>query len=119
MIAAKIEGTSPVEAAAQQHAKLVDAAQQFEAIFLGEMLKPMQAKDGGWGDGDSSGDSGSGGTLASYGVESVARAISKAGGLGIARQVVEKVSGEAASHRIRKTSGANEVLKSGKSVPIK
>ena len=123
MIAAKIEGTSPVQAAAQQHAKLVDAAQQFEAIFLGEILKPMQSKDGGWGDGDSSGDgdSGSGGTLASYGVESVARAISKAGGLGIARQVVAKVSGEAASHqaasheamshRTEKTSGSRRGTK--------
>jgi flagellar protein FlgJ len=97
MIAAKIEGTTPEAAASQHHAKLVDAAQQFEAIFMGELLKPMQSKDGSWGSDDSSsdGDGGSGGTLASYGVESMARAISKAGGMGIARQVIEKVSREA------------------------
>ncbi len=116
MIAGKIEGATAVEGQAQQHARLVDAAQQFESIFLGEMLKPMQSKDGGWGEGDSSGDDsgGSGGTLASYGVESVARAIAKAGGLGIARQVVEKVSREAA-----KTSNDSAVLKSGKFPPIR
>lgn len=100
MITAKVAGTTETQAGAQQHAKLVDAAQQFEAIFLGEMLKPMQSKDGGWDGDSSSGESnGSGGTLASYGVESVARAIAKAGGLGIARQVVEKVS-----HQAEKTS---------------
>jgi peptidoglycan hydrolase FlgJ len=107
MIAAKIEGTTETQAAAQQHAKLVDAAQQFEAIFLGEMLKPLQSKDGGWGDENSSGDGdsgGSGGTLASYGVESVARAIAKAGGLGIARQVVEKVSRQAEKTSVERGS---------------
>jgi flagellar protein FlgJ len=77
---------------AAQHAKLVDAAQQFEGLLLQEMLKGMQSgKDG--DDGDDSSD-GSNDTLRSYGTESVAHAIAKGGGVGIARQVVEKVSKE-------------------------
>ncbi len=78
-------------AAAQQHAKLVDAAQQFEAMLLQEMLKPMQSKEGNWSgeDGDKSG--GDGDTLSSYGTEVVARAIARGGGLGIAKQVVQKI----------------------------
>ena len=76
---------------AQQHAKLVDAAQQFEAMLLQEMLKPMQSKEGSWdeGEGDKSGRDSE--TLSSYGTEAVARAIAKGGGLGIAKQVVQKV----------------------------
>ncbi|WP_263384269.1 hypothetical protein [Granulicella arctica] len=75
---------------AAQHTKLVDAAQQFEGMLLQEMLKGMQgSKDG--EDGDDSG-GGSNDTLRSFGTEAVARAIAKGGGVGIARQVVEKVT---------------------------
>jgi flagellar protein FlgJ len=74
---------------AAQHAKLVDAAQQFEGMLLQEMLKGMQtSKDG--EDGDDSTD-GSNDTLRSFGTEAVAHAIAKGGGVGIARQVVAKV----------------------------
>ena len=90
MVSPKVEGLSASDLAAQQHAKLVDAAQQFEAIFLGELLKPMQSKEGSWG-GEETGGDGSNETLATYGAESVAKAISKAGGMGIARQVIQKV----------------------------
>lgn len=81
--------------AAAQHAKLVDAAQQFEGMLLQEMLKGMQSSK----DGDDSDSSGGGGndTLRSFGTESVARAIAKGGGLGIARQIVQKVTVEQAS----------------------
>lgn len=75
-------------------AKLTDAAQQFEGMLLEEMLKPLR----------SSGDDGSGGengnsdagtdTINSFGVEAVAKAISRSGGLGIARQVLQQVTAE-------------------------
>ena len=67
-------------ASMQQHAKLVDAAQQFEAMLLQEMLKPMQSKEGGWGEDEGEKSEGDGDTLSSYGTEAVARAIAKGGG---------------------------------------
>lgn len=80
---------------AAAHTKLVDAAQQFEGMLLQEMLKGMQgSKDG--EDGDDSGGEGSD-TLRSFGTESVARAIAKGGGVGIARQIVEKVTAQRAA----------------------
>lgn len=78
---------------AAAHAKLVDAAQQFEGMLLQEMLKGMQVRKDGKDDDDSGGND----TLRSFGIESVARAIAKGGGLGIARQVVEKVTAERAA----------------------
>lgn len=82
-----------VDPAAAKQAKLVDAAHQFEGILLQEMLKSMNSgKDefaGNGDDGDNSGD-----TLRSYGTEAVATAISHAGGVGIAKQVIAKVTKE-------------------------
>ncbi len=86
----------PATKQATQHAKLVDAAQQFEGMLLQEMLKGMQTGK----DGEDTDDSGSGGndTLRSFGTESVARAIAKGGGVGIAKQIVAKVTLERAHH---------------------
>ena len=80
---------------AAAHTKLVDAAQQFEGMLLQEMLKGMQGSK----DGEDGEDAGGGGndTLRSFGTEAVARAIAKGGGVGIARQVVEKVTAERAA----------------------
>ena len=78
---------------AAQHAKLVDAAQQFEGMLLQEMLKGMQTdKDGMNGEDGSESSDGSNDTLRSFGTEAVANAISKGGGLGIAKQVIAKVT---------------------------
>ena len=81
-----------------QHNKLTDAAQQFEGMLLQELLKPMREhgfcqdesedKEEGSGFGD---------TLSSFGTESVATAIAKGGGLGIAKRVVAQVDSEKAS----------------------
>lgn len=77
----------------REHSRLVDAAQQFEAVLLQQMLKPLQ--EGGMdGEEKSPGSD----TMSSYGTESVARAIAKGGGLGIARQIVAKVSLERQQH---------------------
>jgi len=76
----------------QRHARLTDAAQQFEGIFLQEFLKPLQSgKDGLTGEdsSDSSTD-----TLQTYSTETLAKAISSRGGFGIARQVIEQVNRE-------------------------
>lgn len=80
-----------VAAEAQKHAKLVDAAQQFEAAMLQELLKPMQHGQSSWGDEEKNGDTALD-TMSSLGTEAIAKAISKGGGFGIAKQVVSKVA---------------------------
>jgi Rod binding domain-containing protein len=93
-------------AAAAEHRKLVDAAQQFEGMLLQEILKPMKEHgvcqgdqdQGSDGDGDGLAD-----TLSSYGTEAMATAIAKSGGLGIARRVVAQVEGE----RVSRSAGAS------------
>jgi Rod binding domain-containing protein len=75
----------------QKQAKLVDAAQQFEATMLQELLKPMQHGQDSWGGEEKSDDSASD-TISSFGTEAIAKAISKGGGFGIAKQIVSKVT---------------------------
>ena len=66
---------------ALQHRKLAAAAQQFEGMFLQQMLKPMSnmSKEDASDNGDDQ--AGDTSTYQSLGVESLARAISAAGGL--------------------------------------
>ncbi len=94
MIAALSSASATPDVAAR-HGKLVDAAQQFEAVFLQQMLKST-APDGqeqGAGQDDSGGGSQ---TYSSFGTEAVAKAIASAGGLGVARQIVRQVEHAAA-----------------------
>ena len=74
-----------------QDAKLADAAQGFEAMFLTEMLKPLKTAKEEMGD-DSKDQSAGSDTLSSFGTESLAKAIAKGGGMGIAKQIVQKVT---------------------------
>ena len=76
---------------AQKQAKLVDAAQQFEATMLQELLKPLQHGQSSWEGGESSDDTASD-TISSFGTEAIAKAISRGGGFGIAKQIVSKVT---------------------------
>jgi len=87
-------GANP--AATQRHARLVDAAQQFEGMLLEQLLKPLQkSQDSGFGsdpDTDSDPDRDSSlDTLSSYGTEAVANSIARSGGLGIARKLIADV----------------------------
>jgi len=106
-----VAGTNTADAA--QHRKLVDAAQQFEAMFLQELLKPMTAADK---DGDVDDGQGDSGTLQSFGTESLAKSISSAGGLGIARSVVAEIDRQHANHEPQKNSETE--LKSSPDAPI-
>lgn len=78
------------QANAERRSKLADAAQQFEAMMLQELLKPMRSSEDDLG-GEKSED-GSFDTIASFGTEAVAKAISKSGGLGIAKQIIQQLS---------------------------
>src|ERR1700722_15182710 len=93
---------SPI-AESQRQAKLVDAAQQFEATMLQELLKPMQHGQSSWGGEEKSDDSVSE-TISSFGTEAIAKAISKGGGFGIAKQIVSKVTLEHQRNSEKKTS---------------
>jgi flagellar protein FlgJ len=80
---------APIEV--QKQAKLLDAAQQFEATMLQELMKPMQHGQDSLGGEEKSDDSASD-TISSFGTEAIAKAISKGGGFGIAKQIVSKVT---------------------------
>jgi peptidoglycan hydrolase FlgJ len=90
---------------AQKQAKLVDAAQQFEAMMLQEMLKPMRGGQDSWGGDDKSDGDSASDTISSFGTEAFAKAISKGGGFGIAKQVVSQVKLEHQKTSEKKTPG--------------
>jgi peptidoglycan hydrolase FlgJ len=79
-------------ASAQPPSKLKNAAEEFEAMLLQEMLKPLRSKEDNWS-GDEKSDSASD-TISGFGCEAVAKAISARGGLGIAKQVIRQVAAE-------------------------
>jgi peptidoglycan hydrolase FlgJ len=113
----RIDLDTPIQLApqgdAQRHAKLVDAAQQFEASMLQELLKPMQHGQDSWG-GEEQSDDSSTDTLGSFGSEAMAKAIAKAGGFGIARQIVAKVALEGQKNSENKSVGANALSLHGR-----
>jgi peptidoglycan hydrolase FlgJ len=80
----------------QQRKQLVEAAQQFEAMLLQELLKPIQSGKDDWDttekDSDHSAD-----TLNGFGTEAVANAIAKNDGVGIARKIIQQVTHESSS----------------------
>ncbi len=91
-----------------QHHKLVEAAQQFEGMLMQEMLKPMREHGFCQDEGDDRQEgSGYADTLSSFGTESVATAIAKGGGLGIAKRVVQQVESEKAAHTDTAASGSH------------
>ena len=85
---------SPAATDAAKNSKLVDAAHQFESMLLQEMLKPMRLGQDSWGGDSSDATDSSMDTISSFGTEAVATAISRAGGLGIAKQVIRQVTQE-------------------------
>jgi len=97
----------PVQNSGTVDPKLVNAAQQFEGMLLQELLKPLRSNDEqNYWSGDTDSDSGAD-MINSFGVEAVATAISKSGGLGIARKVIEQVTAEhEKNHRTARKDGA-------------
>jgi flagellar protein FlgJ len=95
-------GSTPADA--MQHRRLTDAAQQFEGMFLQQMLKPLSTmgkEDGGDDkDGDDKAEDVS--TYQSLGVEAMAKAVSAAGGLGIAKNIVASVEKESRQRGVGK-----------------
>ena len=82
-------GLSVVESTGQakwlQHQRLTDAAHEFEAQMMKELVKPMTR----YGEDD---EEGSGNALAELSGEALGRSLSRAGGFGIADRIVASLS---------------------------
>src|ERR1700745_4324373 len=83
--------SQPATAEVHKQAKLIDAAQQFEATMLQQLLKPLEYGHSSWG-GEQKSDDTASDTISSFGTEAIAKAISNGGGFGIAKQIVSKVT---------------------------
>ena len=95
---------------AAKTARLTRAAQQFEAMMMGEMLKGMQFGGApGTGDAEDAESSGEGGgaaaTIRGMGTDALARALAEHGGMGIAKKLVGEVKAEGAAVK-RRQDGA-------------
>ncbi|MGP8269772.1 MAG: hypothetical protein ACLQLH_06870 [Terracidiphilus sp.] len=86
--------TSEIERQTLPQPRLVRAAHEFEAQMMKEIMKPMTSASSSLiGDEDDSDTSfGSSGALGQFASETLARALSDHGGLGIANQIVRELS---------------------------
>lgn len=82
--------TAPATTAGRRNPKLERSAHEFEAGLMSELIKPLQQSDGLTGE-ESEDVAGSGGALASFASESLARAISERGGFGIADRILHQL----------------------------
>jgi Rod binding domain-containing protein len=99
--------------------RLERSAHEFEASLMAELLKPMQESDGLTGDDSGDGGSGSGGALAGFASESLARAISDRGGFGIADRILRQLEpGHSTGQKGQKGSAITKGLKLSGSQPI-
>lgn len=80
-------------AAGEASPQLKNAAHEFEAMFLKELLKPLEEHAGfSGGDDDSDDDSGAESSMLEYGTEAMAKSLSEHGGIGIARMVLARLA---------------------------
>jgi Rod binding domain-containing protein len=120
---AKLESRGEVQntsAAAGQtgNPRLERSAHEFEASLMAELLKPLQGGDGLTGE-DSGEGEGSGGALAGFASESLARAISERGGFGIADRILHQLeSSHAGSGKDQTENPVQKGLKLSVSQPI-
>lgn len=67
---------------------VAEAARQFEALLIAQLLKAAHGEDQGWlGTGEDTGDS----TASSLAEEQFAQALAQSGGLGLSSQIVSKL----------------------------
>jgi|SRR5579883_2796115 len=79
-------------------AKIKEAAHQFEALLIGQMMKSMRDSEGGWlgtgGDESSS-------SAMEYGQEMFAQSMAKSGGLGLADMISKGLERPAGSQALQ------------------
>lgn len=87
--------------------RLLNAAHEFEAQMMKELLKPMTGQDGLSDEAEQNrGAAGSGGTLGQFASEALAQAISRHGGFGIANRIIHELSRSGNSSLSGKISAA-------------
>jgi flagellar protein FlgJ len=79
-----LAGTGATSRAVDSPEKIKDAAKQFEALLIAQMMKSMRDSEGGW---LGTGDDDSAQSAMEYGQEVFAQAMSNGGGLGLANMV--------------------------------
>ena len=84
-----VGGSAAERGAATPSPRLANAAHEFEGQMMMELLKPMTAGDALSADDE---DSGAGSALGDFATESLAQAISRGGGLGIANLILGELS---------------------------
>jgi Rod binding domain-containing protein len=72
-------------------AKIGHAAQQFEALLIGQILHSAHGNDSGWLD---SGDDASGSSAIDFAEEQLANTIAQSGGLGLAKMITRGLERE-------------------------
>jgi Rod binding domain-containing protein len=87
--------------------RLLGAAHEFEAQMMKELLKPMSAGNALGESQDDDEDAGSSGALGEFASETLGRALSEAGGLGIADSIMKSLS--------QRGNGSNSAQEKGKS----
>ena len=114
-LASQSTSAAPAQA---KNPKLERSAHEFEASLMAELLKPLQGGDGLTGE-DSDSGAGSGGALAGFASQSLARAISERGGFGIADRILHQLeSGSGGAQKEPKGSALQAPLKLSGSPPI-
>lgn len=78
----------------QQAGKRVGAAQDFEALLIGQMLHSMREEGSGW---LGTGDDDAGATAFSFGEDELARALARGGGLGLSKIIAAGLDTKAAA----------------------
>ena len=74
----------------QKPQNVEEAAKQFEALLIGELLKAARGDQMGWlGTGEDTGDA----TASGLAEEQLAQALAHAGGLGLSARIVDSLSG--------------------------
>jgi flagellar protein FlgJ len=85
---------SPPSVQDKQKAKQIGAAQDFEALLLGQMLHSMREEGSGWlgtGDDDASA------TAFGFGEDQLAKALTKGGGVGLAKVIASGLAAKSAA----------------------
>jgi flagellar protein FlgJ len=98
-------GTSVQTDSAARHTKLVKAAQQFEAVMLGELMKPLGKNTAIGGSDDEQGSN----ALQGYSVEAMAGAMARSGALGFANRIVASVEKHDPKNISEKSANAAKV----------
>jgi Rod binding domain-containing protein len=84
------------ERSTQQAKKQSGAAQDFEALLIGQMLRSMREDGSGW---LGTGDDDAGATAFAFGEEELAKAISKRGGLGLSKIIAAGLAAKSVQAR--------------------